>query len=300
MPLTPRAEPDTGRGSHLGLTDQEGAELERVEVSVRLRDRGPHEHRPLRPAHLPPDRGEAVAQCVTTALIDVSHVLGKLRGLVEGHRGRDLDRLERAIVEIALELRQGGHDLGVADQEGHPPASHGERLRHGVELNAPVLGSGDLENRRRVVPVEADIGVGVVVDDDQIPLGRERDDLLEERGIDTDRRRVVRERDDEHPRLGPAVLPGPLQVGDELVPLGQGNLTDGSASEDGSPDMDRVGGCGNEAGIARLEQDPHEMGEALLGPDDVQHLGLRIEVDPEPSQIEVGHRLTQLGDPLAG
>jgi len=40
-----------------------------------------------------------------------------VRRLVHGDDGRDLDRLEGAVVEVALQLRQRRHDLGVADEE---------------------------------------------------------------------------------------------------------------------------------------------------------------------------------------
>jgi len=43
---------------------------------------------------------------------------------------RDLDRLEGAVVEVALELGQRAHDLGIADQEAPaPPAMEKDLVR---------------------------------------------------------------------------------------------------------------------------------------------------------------------------
>ena len=55
-------EADAGRQCDLALADDVRAELDRVHVGVRLRDRRPHEHRALRLRDLPADAAEPVDQ----------------------------------------------------------------------------------------------------------------------------------------------------------------------------------------------------------------------------------------------
>ncbi|MEL7157800.1 MAG: aminotransferase class I/II-fold pyridoxal phosphate-dependent enzyme, partial [Actinomycetota bacterium] len=57
----------------------------------------------------------------------------------------------------------------------------------------------------------------VVHDNAYADIGFDGYDPLEEGGVDAHRGRVVGEGDDQHPGLGPGVLPRSLQVGDELV-----------------------------------------------------------------------------------
>ena len=73
---------------------------------------------PLRWLDVPTDAIETVAQRVTATLVDLLHDLRIVRRLVQCDGCGDLNRLERAVVEIALELRQRLHHVGVTDQKG--------------------------------------------------------------------------------------------------------------------------------------------------------------------------------------
>ena len=55
-------------------------------------------------------------------------------------------------------------------------------------------------------------------------------------------------------------------------------------------------GLGHERGVARAEQHPHEVREALLGPDRRAGLGLGVELDPERALVQVGDREAELRD----
>src|SRR3954467_12316414 len=99
-----RTEADAGRQRDLGLTYEERRELDRAHLAVGLGDRRPGEHRALGRLDVPADALEAVAQRVPTRLGDRQHLARVVRRLVERDRGRDLDRLERAVVEVRLEL----------------------------------------------------------------------------------------------------------------------------------------------------------------------------------------------------
>jgi hypothetical protein len=220
--------------------------------------------------------------------------------LVEGHGGGDLDRLEGPVVEVGLELGQGLHDLGVADQVGHAPAGHGEGLGHRVQLDRALLGPFGLEDRGWAEAVEAELGVGVVVDQQNLVLEGEVDHPLHEGQVDAGGGRVVGERQHDHPGPGPGEAPGLLDVLEEVLVGADGDLADVGPGEQRPPDVDGVRRRGDQGGVARLEQHPHQVGEALLGPNGGDGLGLRVEVDAEAPGVQVGHGLAQLGDAPAG
>ena len=81
-------------------------------------------------------------------------------------------------------MRERGDDLGVADEEAHAPAGHRERLRERVQLDRDVLRARHLQDRRRLVAVEAEVGVREVVHDDDLALACELDEPLHERVVD--------------------------------------------------------------------------------------------------------------------
>jgi hypothetical protein len=140
-------------------------------------------------------------------------------------------------------------------------------------------------------------------------LPGEGDQPLHEGEVDARRGRVVGERENDHPGLGPGLLPGVHQAVEEIV-AGVGgagpvdvdrgsperNLAHVGAGEQWAPDVDGVGGRGHQCGVTGLDEDPHEVGEPLLGPDGGDHLGFRVELDPELAQVEVRDGAPQLGN----
>ena len=224
MALAAGAEPDAGRHRHLGLGHQAGGELDRAQPAIGLGDRGPHEHGAPGPLDLPADPVQAVAQGVAAAFVDGGG-LGRVVGQVpQGDRGRDLDGLEAPVVEVALQLGQSRHHVGAAQHERHPPARHRKRLGHRIELHRALPGPGGLQDRRGPVPVEAQVGVGVVVNDEQVPVSGEVHHLLHEAEIDAGGGGVVGERHHRHPGLGEAVLPGGVKPVEELFACAQRRL----------------------------------------------------------------------------
>src|SRR6266540_2324056 len=113
--VSARAEPLARAHRDLRLTSELEGEAERSERAIRLRDRRPDEHRPLRPLEVPADARQAVAERVAAAAVALVHVGGVLGRLVHRDDRGDLDRLERAVVEVRLEPRERLHDLSVAD-----------------------------------------------------------------------------------------------------------------------------------------------------------------------------------------
>jgi hypothetical protein len=154
------------------------------------------------------------------------------------------------------------------------------------------------------VAVEADVGVREVVHDDHLVLAAEVDHPLHEGEVDGGAGRVVRERDDEHPRLGPADVPRRLQaahevVGEVLTLVGVGqelhrHLAQVGAGEQRAVDVDRVAGTGDDRRVVVVEQHPHQVAEALLRPDRVGDLEFGVEVDVPLVLVVAGDRLAQL------
>ena len=133
-------------------------------------------------------------------------------------------------------------------------------------------------------------------------------DPLHPRQVHRRRGGVVRKGQHDHPRLGPGVLPRVHQGGEEGL-LGrrafrsahpEGNLAHVGPGEERSVDVDRVRRGRHQGGVTGLDQHPHQVGQALLGPDGVDHLGIGVELDPETAQVEIRRRPAQLGDAPAG
>ena len=188
----------------------------------------------------------------------------------------------------------------VAGHESHPPAGHGEGLGHRVELDGHLLGPFGLEDRRRHVAVEADLGVGVVVHHHDLVLAGEVDHVLHEVEIDAGGGGVVGERHHDDAGLGPRVVPCLGQALEEVGAGAQGHLADVGAGQQRAVDVDGVRRRRHQGGVAGLEQGPHQVREPLLGADGVDDLGLGVELDAEAPEVEVGVGLAQLGDALAG
>jgi hypothetical protein len=58
------------------------------------------------------------------------------------------------------------------------------------------------------------------------------------------------------------------------------DLAQVGTGEQRAVDVDRVAGARHDRGITVVEQDPHQVAEALLGADRVGDLELGVELDP--------------------
>ena len=204
MTLAACAEADARADRDARIARQPDGRLEGAELTQRLRQRRPDEHRPERRLDGPARAGEPGAERVAAAAVDLADLARIVDRLAQRDGRRDLDRLERAVVEVRLQLRQRGDDLGAADDEADAPTGHRERLRHAVELDRALGGAVGREHGRRHVTVEGDVGVREVVHEHEVVLVREVDEPLHVGGRCDDGRRVVRERDDHD--LGPRRL----------------------------------------------------------------------------------------------
>ncbi len=190
--ISGRAESDPGADRDLGLVEQVDGECERSHLDVLLGDLGPEEHRSEGLLDRPPGPFEACHEGVPTVPVGRDDLRYVVITFIEGDDRSDLDGLERAVVEIRLELAERRHHLGVPDDEADPPSRHRVTLGERVQLDADVHGTRHLEEARRLVSVEGDIGVREVVDQHDLVFLGERDEALEEPDIDDRRGRVVR------------------------------------------------------------------------------------------------------------
>src|SRR5437762_6311832 len=99
------AEADARADGDARLADQLEREVERAELAIRLGDRRPDEHRPLRPLDRPADAGEPVAEHVAPRAVELADFARVLGRLVQRNDRRDLDRLEGPVVEVRLQPR---------------------------------------------------------------------------------------------------------------------------------------------------------------------------------------------------
>src|SRR3989449_3423203 len=192
------AEPDARRHRDLGLVQEQLGEFQRSHGAVRVGDAGPDEHGRQGLFDLPTDAVQSVDQDIAPVPIEPHGFLDAVLGAVQRDDGGDLDRLEDAVIEVALDLLEGSDHLGVAHTEPHPPARHVVALGHGEELHAHVFGAGGLEKARGLVPIEDDVRISQVVHHIDVIFLREGHDLLEERQVHDGRGRIVREVEDQH------------------------------------------------------------------------------------------------------
>src|SRR5207244_12304778 len=120
IPVFPEADPRRHRD--LRLAEEQLRELERAQRLEGVRNLGPHEHRRLRPRDVPADPLQPVTEDVPALPVLLLDLLDDRLRAVQGVRRRDLDRLEDAVVEVALDAREGADDLAVAAREANPPA----------------------------------------------------------------------------------------------------------------------------------------------------------------------------------
>src|SRR5215204_6497825 len=157
-----------------------------------------------------------------------------------------------------------------------------------------VLRSGRLEETRRHVAVEADLGVGVVVDENQVVRPRELDGALEG-PLRKDRARgVVRVVEVEQIGSPDHIVGNRLEIREELVLRRQRQIVDVGAREDRARRVRRVPGRRAQRHLARVKACHRDVPDRLLAPQRRHDLRRRIELDAEAVAVEGRRRLTHL------
>ncbi len=111
---------------------------------------------------------------------------------LQGDCGGNLDRLEYAIIQIALYPRQGVNQALVAHAEAYAPAGHGIAFGKRVKFDANILCARGLQKARRLVVVKNQVGVRKIVNYPEIVLLCKIHNLLEKIQIDNFRCRIMR------------------------------------------------------------------------------------------------------------
>ena len=70
-----------------------------------------------------------------------------------------------------------------------------------------------------------------------------------------------------------------FKLGEKLLAVVDGDADDVGAGDDRAVDVDGIAGVGHEHGVARVENGEAEVGDALLGADGDDGLGVGVEVD---------------------
>ena len=243
---------------------------------------------------MPAGLRETGAEHVAAASIDLAHLAWIVGRLAECDDRCDLDRLERAVVEVRLQLRQRLHGVCLSDREADAPARHRERLRQAVQLDRALHRASRREDRRGAVTVEGDVGVRKVVDDQKLAFEREVDEPLHVLRRRNRGRRVVRERGNDD--AWPTALERLCERIDTTV---RRRSDDRGAGELRRHAMDGVGRRRHQHLVARSDHCPEQMREALLRPDRRHDLLVGIELDAEHGLVPLRDRTPQLDDPTA-
>ena len=181
----------------------------------------------------------------------------------------------------------------VADHETDAPAGHVIALRQREKFDCNFPGPRHLHDRRRLPAIEADVGVGEVVDDIDAMLAGERDDLLEERQLDALRGRIRRKIEDQHLGLRERELDRVLELGEEIDSRRERYLTNIGAGDDRPVDVDRIARIGDEHSVAAARCGEHQMRDAFLRPDRDDRFVVGIELDTPAARVPVTDRPPQ-------
>src|SRR5687767_798623 len=296
VPLAVFAEANARRDRHLRLLDEELRELERAEAAERVGNGRPHEHGALGLVDPPAQLVEAVDEDVAPLAVHLDDLVDDFLVAFERDDARDLDGLEGTIVEIRLDAGERVDHAGVAAHEAEAPAGHVVRLRRGEDLDADLLGARDLEERRRLVAVEGEVGVGEVVHDHEPVLAGEVDDLHEEVTVHAHGGGVVREGENQELRLRPCELRRLLQPAKEVAVGRERDRSQIAVGDDHRIRVYRVRRVRHQRAVARLEHRQREMRHAFLGADGGDDFGIGVEVDRVTLAIPGGHGLAEPRD----
>ena len=250
-----------------------------------------------------PARPMASTSTSRRRLVDGADLGDAVVGAVERGGGGDLDGGEGAVVEVGLDPGQRVDQPGVADGETHAPAGHGVGLGQRGELDRDVAGAVDLEDRGGRIAVEVDLGVGEVGEHPEVVLLREGDQLAVEVEVADLRGGVRREGDHDGHGLRHRVGHGAVEraqvfLGIEPSVVERGDVAEHAAGDHEAVGVDRVGGVGDEHDVAGCGDRHGEVGEALLGAEGGDDLGLGVELHPEAAGVVAGLGAAEAGDAL--
>ena len=273
------AKPDAGRNRHLRLRQQFLGELERSHGPIGLGDTRPDEHGGLGFLHQPAGGEQTVAQHITPVLVGLPDFLKAVLRPFEREDARDLNRREHAVVEIRLEPGKRRHQLAIPAHETDAPAGHVVTFGKGKKFDRDVLGAAHLQNRRRAVTIEHDIGIGQIVHHPDAMLFRHGNDLLEKIQIDALRRRIGRKIKHQHLGFGPDILDGIFQFCEEIDAGHERNMADVGPRDHETVGMDRIARVRYQHRVALVHRRQRQVRQAFLGADGHNRLAVHVDID---------------------
>ncbi len=144
------------------------------------------------------------------------------------------------------------------------------------------------------IPVEIDFRVGEVGDDEEVVLLRQRHELPVEGKVGHVGGGVGGEVDDQRGGFGHRVADGAVDRGEHFIARLGGDGAHGGAGDDEAELVDRVGGVGDQDGVARRGDGGGEVGQAFLGAECRDDFGFRVEFYPEAAVV-IGRRARGAG-----
>ena len=166
-----------------------------------------------------------------------------------------------------------------------------------MELDAHVPRPRRLQEARRVVPIERNLGVASVVADRDIVLLGEGHDLLEQLRRREPAGGVIRVVDPHHLGLLRDLLRNQREVRPKAVLFQQRHGIGGSPREHRAHGVDRVRRIRHERHIARVDEAERHVSDAFLRSDQ-RHDLLVPQLDAEPFCVPAANRLPHLRQPV--
>ena len=206
-----------------------------------------------------------------------------------GNRG-DLNRREGAVVVIALDLGECGDQVFVANHKADPPAGHVVAFGHREKLHRHVTRARHLHDRWRRPAVEGDVGIGQIVNHQDVVGFGESDDACEKIELDTHRGGVRGEAQNEHLWLRVRLANGTFGLLEKIHALGHPHVFDLRACNHRAINMNRVAGVGYEHGVATIQGSEHQVRQAFLGTDGNNGFRIRVKLHIEAALVPIGDR----------
>ena len=211
-PSPPGPEGASRADDHTGVVDHVLRPLRGVESRG---PRAPHEHRRARRLRRPSERAKPARDCVAAFAIAIDEGRLEFGRVIERIRRARLNGRRGTVAEVRSHGVERVDEVRAADGEADPRSGHVEGLRKRVELDGHVLRARHLQDARGDRPVERQLAVGEVRDEQHPVFATERDGLL----VQVQRRHraggIMRVVEHENPRFAEHVGRDGAQIGKE-------------------------------------------------------------------------------------
>ena len=254
----------------------------------------------MRVGTLPAQALKTVAQDIAALLVLQTLCLDLIARAIKARDSSLLDREEHTEVNLAAQLGKGRDHVLATDQKANAGTGDVKRLGKREELHTHLERTGILQEAATRLAVEHDVGVRVVMDDEQVVLAGKSDDLLVDLGRAHRAHRVGGQRHDhilgavghlgiDARHIGQVIVLGNQRI---VLELGIGDL--------GTRLKDRIARIGNQNGVTRIEQGQAQMAHALLRAVARLHHGRRNAGDTKATLIVIAHGLLEFGQVAQG